>query len=198
MHRHSYVDRYLHLKFRTELRNLLKRCRIPWDVSVARLSDTELRTLSRLTWIHPKEWIYGGLGAAVVVRSLLVIIYCWTLLICWDLTHRHANLSFDVLLTVRLSIFVSVINQLDAQNFCFTINLFRASTCFEHMCSSSGGQFCASSWLITKINVNLRLSKTQLPLQYLHNAASSRTCFHYEVSHLSVLFCLSLLSQENR
>ena len=39
----------------------------------------------------------------------------------------------DVLLTVHLSIFISVINQLDAQNFCFTISLFRASTCFEHM-----------------------------------------------------------------
>ena len=33
------------------------------------------------------------------------------------------------------SIFISVINQLDAQNFCFTISLFHASTCFEHMCS---------------------------------------------------------------
>ena len=39
---------------------------------------------------------------------------------------------FDVLLTIHLSIFVSVINQLDAQNFCFTISLFHASTCFEH------------------------------------------------------------------
>ena len=47
---------------------------------------------------------------------------------------------FYVLLTVHLSIFISVINQLDAQNFCFTISLFHASTCFEHMCSSSGGQ----------------------------------------------------------
>ena len=28
--------------------------------------------------------------------------------------------------------FISVINQLDAQNFCFTISLFHASTCFEH------------------------------------------------------------------
>jgi len=27
--------------------------------------------------------------------------------------------------------FISVINQLDAQNFCFTISLFHASTCFE-------------------------------------------------------------------
>ena len=42
---------------------------------------------------------------------------------------------FDVLLTVHLSIFNSVINQLDAQNVCFTISLFHASTCFEHMCS---------------------------------------------------------------
>jgi len=29
-------------------------------------------------------------------------------------------------------IFISVINQLDVQNFCFTISLFHASTCFEH------------------------------------------------------------------
>ena len=43
--------------------------------------------------------------------------------------------SFDVLLTVHLSVFISVINQLDAQKFCFTISLFHAYTCFEHMCS---------------------------------------------------------------
>jgi len=42
---------------------------------------------------------------------------------------------FYVLLTVHLSIFISVMNQLDAQNFCFTVSLFYASTCFEHMCS---------------------------------------------------------------
>jgi len=40
--------------------------------------------------------------------------------------------DFDVFLTVHLCIFIFVINQLDAQNFCFTINLFHASTCFEH------------------------------------------------------------------
>jgi len=43
--------------------------------------------------------------------------------------------NFDVLLTVHLSIFILVINQLNAQNFCFAISLFQASTCFEHMCS---------------------------------------------------------------
>jgi len=42
------------------------------------------------------------------------------------------NEFFDVLLTVHLSIFISVFNQLDTQNFCFT-SLFHASTCFEHM-----------------------------------------------------------------
>jgi len=31
--------------------------------------------------------------------------------------------------------FISVISQLDAQNFCFTMSLIYASTCFEHMCS---------------------------------------------------------------
>ena len=45
--------------------------------------------------------------------------------------------------------FTSVINQLDAQNFCFTISLFHASTCFEHMCSSSGGQNCITQPLVS-------------------------------------------------
>jgi len=44
---------------------------------------------------------------------------------------------------MHLSIFISAINQLDAaQNVCFTISLFHASTCFEHMCLSPGGQNC--------------------------------------------------------
>jgi len=45
--------------------------------------------------------------------------------------NRH-SIVFDVLLTVHLSIFISVINQIDAQKFCFTEILFHASTCFEH------------------------------------------------------------------
>jgi len=45
---------------------------------------------------------------------------------------HSSTFFFDVLLTVHLSIFVLVINQLDAQNFCFTVSLFHASTCFEH------------------------------------------------------------------
>ena len=116
----------------------------------------------------------------------------------WLFILQLCKLKFFCFADRAFSIFILVINQLDAQIFCFTISLFHASTCSEHMCSSSGGQFCVSSWLITKINVNLRLTKTQLPLQYLHSSACSRTCFHFEVPHLSVLFCLTLLPQENR
>jgi len=56
---------------------------------------------------------------------------------------------FGVLLTVHLSIFISLINQSDAQSFCFTIGLFHTSTCFEHMCSSSGGQNCITQPLVS-------------------------------------------------
>jgi len=48
-----------------------------------------------------------------------------------DVQRDATTHSFDGLLTVHLSIFISVFNQLDAQNFCFTISLFPASTCFE-------------------------------------------------------------------
>ena len=46
-------------------------------------------------------------------------------------------------------LFFSVINQLDAQNFCFTIILFHASTCFEHMCSPWRGQNCFTQPLVS-------------------------------------------------
>jgi len=44
---------------------------------------------------------------------------------------------FDVLLTVHLTTFISVINQIDAQNFCFTISFISclymfSSTCAHH------------------------------------------------------------------
>jgi len=43
---------------------------------------------------------------------------------------KHGVIYFEFFLKS-----ISVINQLSAQNFCFTISLFHASTCFEHMCS---------------------------------------------------------------
>jgi len=33
--------------------------------------------------------------------------------------------------TYRYIVYITVINELDAQHFCFTISLFHASTCFE-------------------------------------------------------------------
>ena len=43
------------------------------------------------------------------------------------------------MLTVHLSIFISVINQLDEQNFYFTVSLFHASTCFEQWIQDPSG-----------------------------------------------------------
>jgi len=41
-------------------------------------------------------------------------------------------------------------------NSCFIIRLFHASTCFEHMCSSSGGQNCIIRHLISQHSVGGR------------------------------------------
>jgi len=52
---------------------------------------------------------------AALIRSLHIkckILYC----------KHNIVTNFDVSLTVHRSVFSSVINQLDAQNFCFTIN----------------------------------------------------------------------------
>jgi len=51
---------------------------------------------------------------------------------------------------VTLYLFLNI-NQLDALN--FIISLFQASTCFEHMCSPSGGQklYYTVSGIITLI-----------------------------------------------
>jgi len=51
-------------------------------------------------------------------------------------TTRRNIRNFDVLLTVHLSIFISVINQIIAQSFCFTIRLYHASCLnFTTFCS---------------------------------------------------------------
>ena len=93
---------------------------------------------------------------------------CVCVCVYWKRSVRVSNCAslenkstvFDVLLTVHLSIFISVINQLDVQNICFTISLFHAFVCFEHMCSKHveawnklivKQKFCASSLLITEI-----------------------------------------------
>ena len=102
-----------------------------------------------------------------------------------DLSKHFAYIisNFDVLLTMHLSIFISVINQLHAQNICVKIILFHAYRCDdtrgcvmqfwppddEHTFSKHveawnklivKQKFCASSWLITEINMLYQLLKT--------------------------------------
>ena len=69
---------------------------------------------------------------------------------------------FDALLAVHLSIFISVINQLDAQNFCFTVSLFHASTCFEHyvLIITSSKLYYTASDIITPIGGRPVLSQS--------------------------------------
>jgi len=122
------------------------------------------RRRDRLLWVHPiikKREEFGAFYALfdeLRDEANMFLNYFRMLVSSFDKLHRRLEDSLqrrntkvrnyiqlfflDVLLTVHLSIFISVINQLDAQKFCFTISLFHASTCFEHMCSSSGRQNC--------------------------------------------------------
>ena len=69
-------------------------------------------------------------------------------------------MSITIAVNIPKYFFILVINQLDAQNFCFTISLFHASTCFEHMCPSSGGQNYTASGTVTLKEVSaLKLLK---------------------------------------
>jgi len=114
----------------------------------------------------------------------------YILLASW--TNKCTFINSDVLQTVHLIIFISVINQLDAQNFCFTIRLFHASTCFEHMCSSSGGQNCITQPLVSS-HLCLYMFRAHVLIirrSKLHYTASciitpmplhvSRTCAHHQ------------------
>jgi len=58
---------------------------------------------------------------------------------------------------VHLSIFILVINKLDAENFCFTISLFRVSTCFERhiLIISRSKLYYTASGIITPIGGRL-------------------------------------------
>jgi len=62
---------------------------------------------------------------------------------------KESSVNHTVLIIKHTWEFISVINQLGAQFFCFTVSLFHASTCFEHMCSSSGGQNCITQPLVS-------------------------------------------------
>ena len=53
---------------------------------------------------------------------------------------------YEIIDVTRHFLFINI-NQLDALN--FITSLFQASTCFEHMCSSSGDQNCTIQPLVS-------------------------------------------------
>jgi len=65
------------------------------------------------------------------------------------LTRHYTTCNIMSILSVRLSPYCVYlyINQLDALN--FIMSLFHASTCFEPMCSSPGGQNCTIQPLVS-------------------------------------------------
>ena len=64
----------------------------------------------------------------------------WAFIICSTVNFKFIILFYFLIFCwpcISIYLFLNI-NQLDALN--FIISLFQASTCFEHMCSSSGGQ----------------------------------------------------------
>ena len=108
----------------------------------------DCRTHLIATQTHTHTHTHTHTNTHVLVLFLLKRIECQNLGLCDSRTraillasvNKEDKLSVQLITFSKLCahFFISVINQLDAQNFCFTISLFHASTCFEHMCSSSG------------------------------------------------------------
>ena len=71
------------------------------------------------------------------------------LLYCSYMFQHYCVILRELIVSTLLS-YTSIylnINQLDALN--FIMSLFQASTCFEHLCSSSGGQNCTIQPLVS-------------------------------------------------
>jgi len=103
------------------------------------------RSNNKTVYLETKTYYFVSLQVSVFHWQL-----CWRVRSCNAVSTMNYHCEiFDVLLTVHLSIFISVINQLDAQNFCFTISLFHASTCLEHLCLSLGGQNCITQPVVS-------------------------------------------------
>jgi len=98
-------------------------------------------------WAETCSWNYN-LYNAINIKLCTTVPYIFCAIIL-EAKHRGGIFFFYVLLTVHLSIFISVINQLDVQNGCLPISLFHASTCFERMCSSSEVQNCITQPVVS-------------------------------------------------
>jgi hypothetical protein len=106
------------------------------------------------------------------------------------LKHVTQNRTDD--LTARFFFFlIWVINQLDAQNFCFTISLLHASTCFEHhvlIIRTSKLHYTASG-IITPIGVMIGCTMQFLPPDDEHMVLE--TCRGMKWTYYKTKFCAS-------
>ena len=74
----------------------------------------------------------------------------------------------------------------DSLNLNFIIRLFQASTCFEHMCSSSGGQNCIIQSLVSSHPIGgrpvHRLREDSVNLNFIISLFQASTCFEHMCS----------------
>ena len=113
------------------------------------LSGTENTSVKRRfvlswNWIHKAllsvhagkyVWNWGRVNVGAVPRKMTVCRHILQNILFMPSTQLIVSYGSNK----WLHLFINI-NQLDALN--FIISLFQASTCFEHMCSSSGGQNC--------------------------------------------------------
>jgi hypothetical protein len=93
--------------------------------AVQRLTrPVEISVPTALQWLQSYKYVNTNQHNALFFNNLIQLYCLWHVSNIEVLILRKicTCIFFDVLLTVHLSIFISVINQLDAQNFCFTIS----------------------------------------------------------------------------
>jgi len=100
-------------------------------VSMPTFLLSDISTISKVMSVYTPKW---SVSHTRTIQEIWVYINKYTA--------NLISVQTRPLTRYNSNLFISVINQMDAQNFCFTISLFHASTCFEHICSSSGGQNC--------------------------------------------------------
>ena len=92
-------------------------------LSESRLTTQGSCTTCRFLKTQKSEMERAG---SIPIGIIQILIFCWP--------------------CISIYLFLNI-KQLDALN--FIISLFQASTCFEHMCSSSGGQNCFIQSLVS-------------------------------------------------
>jgi len=95
--------------------------------------------------------VVGETGMSIFTSSILNIQTPSSskMLLVLDQATQYHIVDFDVLLTMHLSIFILIINQLDAQSFFDNKFHFMPLHVSSTMCSSSGGQNCIIQPLVS-------------------------------------------------